>query len=166
MAGREVGSRDWTREEIERGLAAWLRLGTSAAAAAETSIPAGTLRSIKHRHPEYCRALQQAHARALSNLREEIATAAAEGVREAVHVARRALRGEAPIDARDAAAILKALGSVDTSIDKIARLDAGSPTEITEDRRSDGDLIREIEAKLNDPAMRAAMEQGFAESEA
>ncbi len=98
---------------------------------------------------------EEAHARALSALREEIAQQAAEGVQEAVLVARRALRGQAPIDGKDAAAILRALATVDTSLDKIARLERGAPTSINEDRRSDGELLREIEEALADPGLRA-----------
>ena len=153
------GQKKWSPEDIERGLAAWLRLGTSTAAAAETGIAATTLRARKHRHPEIARKIRDAHERAMRNLREEIASDAAAGVAEAILVARRALRGEAPVDAKSAAAILRALATVDMSLDKISRLDAGSPTEITDDRRSDADLIRDIERKINDPAVQAAMER-------
>ena len=109
--------------------------------------------------------IREAHERALHQLREEIAQEAAEGIREAVLVARKSLRGEAPVDAKSAAAILRALATVDTSLDKIGRLDAGSPTEITEDRRSDDELVRDIERALADPAMQAAMERRIAERE-
>ena len=149
------GQTERSREDVERGLAAWLRLGTSKAAAAETGIPAGTLRTHRHRYPVMAAQIREAHERALRQVRDEIAKEAAEGVQEAILVARRALRGEAVIDARGAAAILRALGSIDTSLDRIARLDASSPTEIREDRRSDGDLLSEIERALGDPVLRA-----------
>ena len=45
---------------------------------------------------------------------------------------------------------------MDRNLDTYARLDAGSPTAITEDRRGDGDLVREIEEALRDPGLRAA----------
>ena len=156
---RPPGQSDWSREDIERGLAAWLRLGTSTAAAAETGIAAGTLRSRRHRHPELACKIREAHDCAMKELREEIAKDAAEGIREAVLVARKALRGETVIDAKGAAAILRALATVDTSLDKIGRLDASTPTDIVEDRRSDSDLIGEIERALKDPTLRAAFEE-------
>ena len=158
MAGREVGQPDWNPEDIERALGAWLRLGTAEAASRETGIPGRTIRSWRVLHPERFAEHEERFGRELSALREEIAQQAAEGVQEAVLVARQALRGQAPIDGKGAAAILRALATVDTSLDRIARLDAGSPTAINEDRRSDGDLIREIQDALRDPELRRQFE--------
>ena len=133
---RQVGRPDWSPEQVERGISAWLKLGSSEEAAKETGIPARTIRSWRALHPgrfaDHCRRL----ARGLQAVREEVAQEAAEGIREAVLVVRRSLRGDAPIDPRDAAALLKALTTVDSSFDKIGRLDANAPTEIVEDRHS------------------------------
>ena len=51
--------------------------------------------------------------------------------------------------------MVRALTSVDANLDKIARLDRGDPTSINEDRRSDLDLMRDIEEALADPGLRA-----------
>ena len=76
-------------EDIERALGAWLRLGTAAAASRETGIPGRTIRSWRALHPERFVEHQERFGRELSALREEIGQQAAEGVQEAVLVARR-----------------------------------------------------------------------------
>ncbi len=75
-----------------------------------------------------------------------------EGIREGVLVCRKALRSSP--DPKDAAALVRALATVDGNLDRFERLDAGSPTSITEDRRGDADLLREIEEALANPVLR------------
>ena len=79
------------------------------------------------------------------------------GIREGVLVCRKALRSTP--QPKDAAALVRALATVDANLDRFARLDAGEPTDITEDRRTDGELIRQIERALADPSLRAAFEE-------
>ena len=83
-----------------------------------------------------------------------------EGLREATLVCRQLLRSDlrgAASAANAAASVMRALASVDKNLDTMARLDDERPTSITEDRRSDADLIRDIERELADPELRAAM---------
>ncbi len=160
MAGGRRGKPKHSRESLERALAAWIRTGSAGQAERETGIPAGTLWAYKHRHPETFEELTRVFERELQDKRRAIAAEVVEGIREGALVCRRLLRSDlqgAALAAQAAASVVRALTSVDANLDKIARLDAGSPTSITEDRRSDGDVIAEIEAALNDPAVRAAM---------
>ncbi len=154
MAGRVAGRPDWKPEDIERALAAWMKHGSAEQASKETGIPVRTIRCWRARHPErfadHCRRL----ARELQDLREETARDAAEGVREGVLISRQALRGNSAVDGKTGASLIKALSYVENSLDRISRLDASTPTEIVEDRRSDGDLLVEIQQALNDPALR------------
>ena len=76
-----------------------------------------------------------------------------EGIREGVLVCRKGLRGSP--DPKDAAALVRALATVDANLDRFERLDSGSPTAINEDRRNDGELLAEIEEALADPGLRA-----------
>ena len=159
MAGRAVGQADWKPEDIERALAAWMKHGSAEQASKETGIPVRTIRCWRARHPErfadHCRRL----ARELQDLREETARDAAEGVREGVLICRQALRGNSAVDGKTVASLIKALSYVENSLDRISRLDAGNPTDIVEDRRTDNDLIGEIERALQDPSLRAAFEE-------
>ena len=72
---------------------------------------------------------------------------------------RQALRGNSAVDGKTVASLIKALSYVENSLDKIGRLDASTPTDIVEDRRTDGDLIAEIERALQDPALREAFKE-------
>ena len=135
MTGSRAGSPNHSPEELELGLAAWIRLGTSEAAARETSVHAGSLRKHKSRHPEKWRELTEAHERAICARRRAIAADVVEGIAEGVLVSRRLLRGDlagAASAAQAAASVVRALASVDRNLDTYARLDAGSPTAITE----------------------------------
>ena len=152
--------RNYPPEAVERALAAWLRLGSAEAAERETGIPAGTLRVHKHRNPDKFRELQEALDQELREQRRAIAQEVVEGIREGVLVCRKALRSSP--DPKDAAALVRALATVDGNLDRFERLDAGSPTSITEDRRADADLLAEIEEALRDPTLRAQ----FAEKQA
>ena len=144
---------NYAPEVVDRALAAWLRLGSADAAERETGVPASTLRAHKHRHPDKFREIQAAFDRELREHRRAIAKEVVEGIREGVLVCRKGLRSSP--DPKDAAALVRALATVDGNLDRFERLDAGSPTSITEDRRADADLLAEIEEALRDPTLRA-----------
>ena len=153
MAGREAGQPDWKPDDIERAVSAWLRLGTAEAASRETGIPARTIRSWRTSHAQRFADQQAAFEQELRENRRAIAKEVIDGIREGVLVCRKGLRGSP--EPKDAAALVRALATVDGNLDRFERLDAGSPTSITEDRRSDADLLREIEEALSNPALRA-----------
>ena len=76
-------------DDLERALAAWIRLGTADAAQRETGIQASTLRAHKTRHPERFAELKETYERELQERRRSIAVEVIEGVREATLVCRR-----------------------------------------------------------------------------
>ena len=157
MGGRQAGSTNRTRVDIETGLRAWIRLGTAEAAAAETGMPASSLRSFKCRHPDTWDKLGRVFGEELREKRRAVAAEVIEGIREGILVCRQALRTSP--DGKETASLIRAMASVDSNLDRFARLDAGNPTDIVEDRRSDSDLIVEIERALQDPALRTAFEE-------
>ncbi len=114
------------------------------------------MRVHKHRNPDKFRELQEALDQELREHRRAIAKEVVEGIREGVLVCRKALRGSP--EPKDAAALVRALATVDGNLDRFEPLDAGSPTSITEDRRSDADLVQEIQEALSNPALRAQFE--------
>ena len=65
---------NYSPEEVDRALAAWLRLGSSDAAERETGVPAATLRATKHRHPDRFREIQVAFEQELRENRRAIAS--------------------------------------------------------------------------------------------
>ena len=89
--------------------------------------------------------------------RRAIAREVVAGLREGILVCRQALR--ASPDGKETAALIRAMAGVDSNLDRFARLDASTPTDIFEDRRTDGDLIAEVERALQDPSLRAAFEE-------
>ncbi len=161
MAAEAGQPGNWTPEDVERAIGAWLKLGSAEAASRETGIPGRTIRSWRVLHPERFTEHQERFRRELQAIREEVAHEAAEGIREGVLVCRKGLRGSP--DPKDAAALVRALATVDANLDRFARLDAGSPTDITLDKRSDADLMRDIEEALADPTLRAQFDAQQAE---
>ena len=111
------------------------------------------MRATKSRHPDRFERICAAFEQELRESRRAIAKETADGIREGILVYRQALRSNP--DAKSAAALVRALATVDGNLDRMARLDAGSPTSINEDRRGDGELLREIEDALADPGLRA-----------
>ena len=164
MGGRRKGQRNIPSERLHEAFSAWLRHGSAEEAGRLVGVNASSVRSARSRSPQMWAEVVRDHVDAIRQRRQATAKDAAEGMQEAVLVARQALRGAAKIPGKDSAALLKALTAVDSSLDKIARLDASTPTEIREDRRSDADVIGDIERHLNDPALRAAMERLQAEA--
>jgi len=134
---------------VERGFAAWLRLGSAEAAEAETGIKAETLRSWKFREPQRFATAQRAHDEALAEYRVALSRKAWEAMGDGLATLQAILR-TAEKDA-DRVAAARALVSLAVETDKVTRLDAGEPTEIAETRTRPVEVVDgELDAMLKE----------------
>jgi len=154
----DKGGKQRPPEDVERGFAALLKFGDAEKAAAETGIPATTLRTWRQKHPDRFVAVRREHARALEEMRASLAEKAWRGVGASIGVLASVMADGEP---RDKVAATRAMASIADLLDTKGRLDSDMPTEIVEQRdtRTDGELIADIETALADPKLRAAFER-------
>lgn len=148
--GRKPGSTNASASDIERGLSAWLRCGTSDKAAQETGINAGTIQGWRVKHPETWLRLEAAHARAREEAIRCAGAALADDVTLARETLRRAMDGSGPLVPKEAIMAAREVFNALGIVDRIGRLDRSQPTEITEDRRTDAELKRDLARHLAD----------------
>lgn len=146
MAGRKRGTANASRETIQKALSLWIRLGSSKAAAAELKLSDSSLRTWKERNPDLWDDLRQAHVAELQQSHAEHVRRAWADLNEAAEIAMERIRSRDYDNAREFLALSKVVSEFAFRGDTVARLDAGSPTAIREDRRRDLDLLEEIRA--------------------
>lgn len=142
---RTEGSANLSPSDIDRGIEAWLRLGSSERAAAEIGCSPRAIRNLRTLHPdryaEICRAYTHAREAATFSLLNALAADA----HDARSVLRAGMAGKATAEQVAAAReVMKAC----SLFDKTERLDRGRPTEITEaaDKRSDDEIAASLAA--------------------
>lgn len=134
MAGRKKGSGNAKPSDIQAGLDALIRLGSSEAAEKATSFKAATIRRWKSDHPELYHDLSQRHARELT---EHHAANVKQAWRDAAEAAKQAahdLRADPALSPRDKRQLAGIILDFARLGDHAMRLDAGDPTSITETR--------------------------------
>lgn len=146
--GRKPGQRNATPEQITAGLMACARLGSPERASEETGVPLTTLHRWKREHADQWQQIESAHARAREAAIRRVTHELADGLAEkAMTTLRLGLEGQASKEQITAAReTFNALAAVD----RIGRLDRSQPTEITEDRRTDAELKRDLARHLAD----------------
>lgn len=155
--GRVKGVPEYTPAQVEDALQAYARTGNATEAERKTGISYRTILDWRDSHAERFAAIRQLCARERA---EAIRGQAHLGATTDLHAARTVLRaGMAGQANRDQVLAADKLIAAVTSIDRIARLDDATATEIVgepRDTRPDDELTREIEAALADPIVRGA----------
>ena len=144
MAGRKKGSGNAKPSDIQAGLDALIRLGSSEAAARATGFEAATIRRWKSSHPDKYHDLAQNYARELESEHAGNVREAWRDLNEARRLAIAQIRTGC-LEARDFRAYAQTIADFAKFGDTVARLNAGDPTSIREDRRTDAELLAALE---------------------
>lgn len=147
MAGRKRGTRNADPEKVQNALSAWVRLGSSKAAAEETGVSDSTLRTWKERHPEQWDSLRRAHAHELQERHAHNVRRAWSDLDEAASIAMQKIREGLYSDGREFLALCRVVSEFAKAGDHVARLDADKPTSITE-TRTRAELLDEVQEHL------------------
>ena len=129
--------------------AAWLRTGSSIKAGKECNIRPTTGRSWKELYRKLWEQSVKAHEAALQDLRQSIAHLSAVGLHAGAERASAILASGQEVDARDLAALIRALSDIDGSQDRIWRLNRELPTETIE-VRTGAEAAAELGRKLRE----------------
>lgn len=164
VPGKRTGVPNASMALIRKGLAAWVQEGTRRAGAAATGVDEATVSKWRINHPHLWH--EEAHAHAVAIRDESSANALLyvqakrTGARlaEGMLLSGKDLAGN-PLKPDGIAALVRCLDSAHSTEDRIIRLDAGLPTEITETRDTtpDAELRDQLDAMLRDPKTRAAL---------
>lgn len=129
---------------MQAALSAWIRLGSSKAAAKETNVSDSTLRTWKERNPDLWDDLRQAHARELEKRHADNVKRAWSDLNEAAQIAMQRIRDGLYADGREFLALARCVSEFAKAGDTVARLDADKPTSIVENR-TDAEVLERVE---------------------
>ena len=154
--GRRPGSTNASQADIDRGLLAWITLGTAAKAAAETGFAEDAIQEWKRQHPERYRELTTADDIARARAREDHIRQAAEESAAALPrllsmLVEMAGAGDSGVGAEregDRIRAAEVAAKVAEAVDRIRRLDAGEPTSRNEDGRTDEQVTKSMMNEL------------------
>jgi len=150
--GRKPGSTNASAEDIRKSLAAWIALGSSAKAAAHCQVSDATIRGWKVKHPDVWNELDQVYADARRGATRRAAHDSAESLPKAVIVLD-AMVMSPKLEPKDRIRAAEALARIAEATHRATQLDDGKPTGILDDRRTDRQLVDEIERDSRDLGM-------------
>lgn len=160
MAGRPKGSRNAKPKDIQAGLDALIRLGSSEAAEKETGVKAATIRRWKADHPQIFHDLSQSHARELEERHAGNVQRAWSDYDEAARIAAEKIRTGDYADGKEFRSLAQTIGDFVRLGDHAARLNAGQPTErhehtsreeLVDEARQHYQRLREMGVDLDAP---------------